>query len=100
MILREHTVVLFDLQHFPFGGGYSLGVLKTCFQEWNRSWQAFLPYLSILPDVWQDLGSGHSPQGIECIKHLRLLVRNAGGLVSYDHSELSYPASQLSAIRS
>ena len=98
IILRELAVFLFNLRHFLFGGGYLFRVPKSCFQELFKSWQVFEPNFSILPDVWQDLTDGYPAQAIECIPHLRLLVGKAGRLVSYDHPELSNPASQQSSI--
>jgi len=38
MILRELTVLLLNLLHFPFGGGYSVKVPKSCFHELYKSW--------------------------------------------------------------
>jgi hypothetical protein len=99
IILRELTVLLFNLPHLSFSGGYPVAVPKSCFQEFYKSLWVFEPCCSVLPDLWQDLAKGYSPPGVESVSHLRLFVGKAGGLVSYDHPELTNPASQLRLIR-
>ena len=38
IILRDHTVLLLSFPHLLFGGGYSVRVPKSCFQELYYSW--------------------------------------------------------------
>ena len=98
VVQRELVVLLFDLLQCPFGGGYLVGIPKSCFRELYKTWLVFQPYHSVLSDVWQNLAQGYTPQAVECVQHLQLFLGKAGGRVSYDHPEWSNPASQPSSI--
>jgi len=100
IILRELSVLLLNLSHDPFRGGYSVWVSKSCFQELYKRCQVAQIYFPVLPDVWQDLAQGKAAQAVECVPHLRLFVGKAVGFVSDYHPELCDPASQMSSIRS
>ena len=98
IVLRELAMGLFDLLYCLFCGGYSVGIPKSCFQELYKGWWVFQSYTSVLPDMWQALAQGCSRLAFESVEHLRLFVRKAGGLVSYDHQVLSNPTTQVSSI--
>lgn len=89
---------MLNLRHVPFHGGYSVGVTKYVLQELYKGGQVCEPYLSVLPNVLQDLAQGGPAQAVDGIQYLQLLIGKTAGFVSNYYPELGDPVSQLSLV--